>query len=102
MDASDADAPATLDDVRRGVADLATSEGLNKESALMVTRLFHAMEMLLCRACTERDMRVAEKDAELQRLRLELDLERATAQAQVQRRETEVTPRAKGSRWSSS
>lgn len=100
MDALDTDAPASIDDVRRGVADLATSEALDKESALAVTRLFHAMEMLLRQACTDRDMRVAEKDAELHRLRLELELERTTAQA-VQRRDAEATPRVKGSRWSS-
>ena len=90
----------SIDTVRRGVAELATSEKLDKESALALTRRFHAMEMLRRHACTERDVRVAEKDAELQRLRLEVELARVQAQAQTQAQTPrDSAPRAKMSRW---
>ena len=46
------EASLCMDTIRRGVVDLATSERLDKESALHVTRLFHATEMLLRAPCT--------------------------------------------------
>ena len=65
-----------METIRRGVVELATSERLDKESALNVTRLFHAMEMLLRHECTERDKRIARVTAELDHLRMSTELDR--------------------------
>ena len=65
-----------IDDIRRGVVKLATSDKLDKESALHVTRLFHGMEMLMRHECTERDKKIAEANNDLERLRIQVELDR--------------------------
>lgn len=67
--------PSTsLEEIRRGIHDLATSEKLDKESALQLTRLFHSMELLLHHECNSRDTTIT---------KLKNDLDRAQMQSQL-------------------
>ena len=70
------EASLSIDAIRQAIVDLTASERLEKESALHVTRLFHAMEMLMRHECTERDRRIAAGAAELERVRLAAELDR--------------------------
>ena len=61
--------PQTLDEIRDGFRDIACGEA-QKEHALSLTRLFHAMEMLLRHECAVRDARIVSLKNDLSRARL--------------------------------
>lgn len=65
-----------LDAIREQVFALASSETLDKGSALTVTRLFHEMETLLRHECSERDRRLRDVTNELERQKLQREVER--------------------------
>lgn len=63
-----------LGELRDELRELA--QELDKEHALGVTRLFHAMETLLQRECHDRDRTLADTRSELERARLQAELDR--------------------------
>ena len=65
-----------LEEIRNGVMALATSDKMDKESALQVTRLFHSMEILLRHECNQRDATIASVQSEMERTRLQMELDR--------------------------
>lgn len=67
-----------VDVIRRGVTALAESSALDKESALSMTRLFHAMEMLMRHECARRDAMVCKLESELERSRIQHELDRVS------------------------
>ena len=81
-----------IDDIRTGVHSLATSDKLDKESALQVTRLFHAMEMLIRHEITHRDDIVASLRSQLEQQRLRTELDRI-ATRQIHEEAVVTTPR---------
>ena len=52
------------------------SDRLEKDEALQITRLFHAMEVLHYSTIHERDAQIASFRAELERMRLQVELDR--------------------------
>lgn len=87
-----------IDSIRTGVNDLAASDKLDKESALSMTRLFHAMETLMRSECTWRDAHIAKLESEVERVRLQHELDRIS-NVQIQQ-QIESTPlRRSKSRW---
>lgn len=92
--------PVDLDEVRRGVLDLAASDQLDKASALAVTRLFHAMETLLKHECTTRDRALAETRNELERTMLQNELDRMARRRTLDEQQIvgEPTPRGRTTR----
>ena len=67
-----------LSTIQAGVARLATSEKLDKGSALELMRLFHAMELLLRKECNHRDTTIAELRSEMTRVGLQHQLDQQT------------------------
>ena len=65
-----------IDIIRQGVNDLTASEKLDKESALTMTRLFHAVETLMRKECTRRDAAIAKIEHDLERTCIQNELER--------------------------
>ena len=65
-----------IDEIREGINSIATSDKLDKESALQVTRLFHAMEMLIRHEINSRDGTIASLRAQLDQQRLQAELQR--------------------------
>jgi len=84
--------PQTLDEIRDGFRDIATSESTQKEHALSLTRLFHAMEMLLRHECAVRDARIVSLKNDLSRARLEHDLERLSRPYEAVQEEQPAPP----------
>ena len=70
--------PLHIDDIRRSIMDLVTSDKLDKDAALQVTRLFHALEMLMRHECTTRDTHIARLKADAERQRVQHELDRLT------------------------
>ena len=68
----------TRDDVQQRVEELVATDGLDKSAALTVTRLFHAMDLLLERAKHERDSEVQRLQGELEHAQLQSELDRLT------------------------
>ena len=68
-----------VEELRDEVMTLTSSERLDKDCALQVTRLFHSMEMLLRHACHTRDAEIARVRTDLEHLRLTNDLDRPAA-----------------------
>ena len=64
--------------IRRGITALAESSALDKDSALSMTRLFHAMEMLMRHECARRDATVCRLESELERSRIQHELDRVS------------------------
>lgn len=64
-----------MEEIRTGMNALATSDQLDKESALQLTRLFHAMEMFMRQEITHRDGVIAALRAELAQLRTQTELD---------------------------
>ena len=64
-----------LERIKHEVQALSSSEKLDKDAALTMTRLFHAMELLMTHEINDRDARIAslQHDIQEQRLRVELD-----------------------------
>ena len=64
-----------LERIRKEVETLSNSDRLDKEGALQMTRLFHAMELYMTHEINTRDARIASlhHDIHEQRLRVELD-----------------------------
>ena len=64
-----------LEGLRNNIQTLSNSDKLDKESALHMTRLFHAMELLMTHEINIRDARIAslQHDIQEQRLRVEFD-----------------------------
>lgn len=65
-----------IDDIRTGIHAVATSDKMDKESALQVTRLFHAMEMLLRHEINHRDGVIASLRADMHQQRIQAELDR--------------------------
>ena len=82
-----------LDDIRCAVHALAASDRLDKESALQVTRLFHAMEMLHRHAIAERDGDNAALRAEMNQQRLQTELDRLATRQLREDAVAAATPR---------
>lgn len=66
------------DEVQHRVEDLVSGEGLDKTTALTVTRLFHAMDLLLERAKHDRDSEVQKLKSEIEHAQLQNQLDRLT------------------------
>lgn len=60
------------------VNELATSDKLDKDSALAMTRLFHALETLMRFECARRDARISKMESELERTHVQHELDRIT------------------------
>ena len=69
-----------LEDIRSGIDAVVTSDKLDKESALLVTDLFHMMESLMRYECNLRDRRLVELRGELELTRVRAELARLTQQ----------------------
>ena len=97
-DVATLDAPpdASLDGLRRRVSALAMSDRLEKDEALQITRLFHAMEVLHNTVVHERDAQIASLRAELERMRLQVELDRLACR-QVRDDAALVTPQVRTS-----
>jgi hypothetical protein len=80
-----------IDEIRSGIHSLATSEKMDKESALQITRLFHAMEMLLRHEINNREGVIASLRAEIAQSRLQSELDRISSR---QLQEDASTPRS--------
>lgn len=63
--------PGDLDELRATAEALAADEGLSKECALRVMRLFHGLAHLLYAECTERDGRIARLQFELEKMQVQ-------------------------------
>lgn len=88
----------TLDEVRQQVVALVSTEALDKEAALTVTRLFHTMETLLRHECAVRDRKIADGENLLERERLQMRLAETTAPVPLQPTTTmNSTPRKRRS-----
>ena len=64
----------TLEEVRENATDLASRDGIDKDSALSIMKVFHDMECLLKTECVRRDRKIAEAEFGLEKLQLELDM----------------------------
>ena len=85
-----------LEQIRREVETLSSSEKLDKEAALQMTRLFHSMELLMAHEINTRDSRIASLQHNLQEQRLRVELDRI-ATRQIQEGAMMVsTPHARG------
>lgn len=75
-----------------------TLEVLDKETALKITRLFHAMETLLFQECKDRDERLLDIKASLDRERLQTELDRLARRHTLDELHSNETPlrRTKG------
>lgn len=82
-----------IDEIRTGINAIATSEKLDKESALQVTRLFHGMEMLLRHEINQRDGMIASLRAQLDQQRIQVELDRISSRQIIEDANT-GTPRA--------
>lgn len=69
-----------LEDIRRGIEAVVTSDKLDKESALVVTGLFHMMESLMRYECNLRDRKLLELRGALELERVRAELARLTQQ----------------------
>lgn len=79
-----------LETIKKDVEALSSSDKLDKESALQMTRLFHSMELLLSQETNTRDARIAALQHEIQEQRLRVELDRLITR-QIQ--EESMTPR---------
>jgi hypothetical protein len=75
-DALPASPPSSLEEVRAAVAHIASSQAVDKDTALEITRLFHATEVLLLHECRTRDAALADAHSLLERQRMESELDR--------------------------
>lgn len=91
-----------IETIREEINKLASSEKLDKDSALTMTRLFHSMETLMRHECTRRDAQISRMECEIERTRIQHELDRiANSQFLHQQQQVvESTPmrRAK-SKW---
>lgn len=91
-----------IETIREEINKLASSEKLDKDSALTMTRLLHSMETLMRHECTRRDAQISRMECEIERTRIQHELDRiANSQfLQQQQQVVESTPmrRAK-SKW---
>lgn len=90
-----------IDDIRTGVNELAGSDRLDKDSALSMTRLFHALETLMRDECTIRDAKISKMESEIERSRIQHELDRiANVQIHQHNNTMESTPlRRSRSKW---
>ena len=90
-----------IDAIRGGINALAESDRLDKDSALTMTRLFHALEMLMRHECSRRDAQISRLEAEIERGRIQHELDRiANANLHHQQTPAESTPlRRSRSKW---
>lgn len=93
----------SIDGIRNSVNQLAGSDRLDKDSALTMTRLFHAMETLLRQECTQRDAQISRMGCEIERTRIQHELDRIASSQIIQQQQQQTvdsTPlrRAK-SKW---
>ena len=58
--------------------ELAASDKLDKDSALAMTRLFHALETLLRHECANRDARISKMECDIERTHVQHELDRLT------------------------
>ena len=82
-----------IDDIRTGINALATSDKLDKESALQVTRLFHGMEMLIRHEINQRDGMIASLRAQLDQQRIQVELDRISSRQLIEEANASGTPR---------
>ena len=89
-----------IDSIRNGVNELAASDRLDKDSALAMTKLFHAMETLMRHECTCRDAQIAKMNGDIERARIQHELDRVSNVQIHQQQQVDVTPLRRGkSRW---
>ena len=91
-----------LEDIRSGIDAVVTSDKLDKESALLVTGLFHMMESLMRYECNLRDRKLVELRGALELARVRAELARLTQQTpSTPIEEVGVPPpvRKRTSRW---
>ena len=93
--------PGNLEAIREEVNKLAASDKLDKDSALTMTRLFHAIETLMRQECTRRDAEISRMEYEIERTRIQSELDRITnVQIHQQQQQVESTPmRRVRSKW---
>jgi hypothetical protein len=88
-----------IDTIRNGVNELAASDRLDKDSALAMTKLFHAMETLMRHECTCRDAQIVMMNGDMERARIQYELDRLSNVPIVQQ-QVDVTPlRRSRPRW---
>lgn len=66
----------TLEGIKRQIAEICNSDVMDKPTSLSVTRLFHAMEVLLRHECEVRERQRVDAVAALEHSRLEAELDR--------------------------
>ena len=66
----------TLADIKRELEHICNSDAVSKETALSLTRLFHATETLMRHECTSRERALDNAIAAIERDRLENELDR--------------------------
>lgn len=65
-----------ISDIKAGIEEISSSDRLDKETALQVTRLFHAVEMLLRHECNQRDATIQQLHSTLELDRVQHQLDR--------------------------
>jgi hypothetical protein len=84
--------PNNVDDVRSLLESLTASDKLDKDAALQITRLFHAMELIFNRECNARDSKIAKLEADVIQQRLQTELDRLATRHIHEKNELLDTP----------
>ena len=90
-----------LEEIRRGIDAVASSDKLDKDSALQVTGLFHSMESLMRYECNLRDRMLVEMKSALELATVKGELARMAQQTAQDYEHPPAQPpfRKKTSRW---